>query len=192
LYEVSKREAIVQAAKDLLWETGYEAMSPRDVMERSGAGQGSLYHHFNGKRDLASQALWEVNAELRAVADRVFAHAERPPLERVRRFLEVLSRDPLKGCRVGRIAVESSIEDEELRLPIGAWLEYAEAKIAAALEEARAAGQLRAGADPGELALALTAVVQGGYVLARAHKDPAAMHRAIAGAMSLLAQAAPA
>ena len=189
---MSKREAIVQAAKDLLWETGYEAMSPRDVMERSGAGQGSLYHHFNGKRDLASQALWEVNAELRAVADRVFAHAERPPLERVRRFLEVLSRDPLKGCRVGRIAVESSIEDEELRLPIGAWLEYAEAKIAAALEEARAAGQLRAGADPGELALALTAVVQGGYVLARAHKDPAAMHRAIAGAMSLLAQAAPA
>jgi hypothetical protein len=38
----------------------------------------------------------------------------------------------------------------------------------------------------------VTAVVQGGYVLARAHEDPAAMHRAIAGAVSLLAQEAPA
>ena len=67
---MSKREAIVQAAKDLMWEEGYEAMSPRDVLQRSGAGQGSLYHHFRGKRDLAAQALWELNAELRAVADR--------------------------------------------------------------------------------------------------------------------------
>ncbi|HJX22308.1 MAG TPA: helix-turn-helix domain-containing protein, partial [Steroidobacteraceae bacterium] len=96
---MSKREAIVQAAKDLIWEEGYEAMSPRDVMERSGAGQGSLYHHFRGKRDLAGQALWEVNIELRAIADRVFSHYERPPLERLRRFLNALSRDPLKGCR---------------------------------------------------------------------------------------------
>jgi AcrR family transcriptional regulator len=188
---VSKREAIVQAAKDLLWEEGYEAMSPRDVMERSGAGQGSLYHHFSGKLDLASQALWEVHAELRAVADRVFGHAERPPLERVRRFLDVLSRDPLKGCRVGRVAVESSIEIEELRAPVAAWFEYVEGKLTAALEEARAAGQLGPQVDPAELALTITAVAQGGYLLARAHADPAAMRRALAGAVALLEASAP-
>lgn len=183
---MSKRDAIVQAAKDLIWEEGYEAMSPRDVMKRSGAGQGSLYHHFKGKRDLAEQALRDVNAELRAIADRVFAHKERPPLERVRRFLDVLSRDPLKGCRVGRLAVESSIEDDAIRAPVAAWFEYAEGKIREALEEAQIGGQLRAGVDPGDLALTLTALLQGGYLLARAHGDPAAMHRALAGGMSLL------
>lgn len=188
---MSKREAIVQAAKDLMWEEGYEAMSPRDVLERSGAGQGSLYHHFRGKLDLAGQALWEVNAELRALADRVFGHAEPPPLERVRRFLEVLSRDPLKGCRVGRLAVESSIEIDELRAPVAAWFEYVEGKLAAAFEEARAAGRLGPQVDPGELALTITAVVQGGYLLARAHADPGAMHRALAGAMALLEASAP-
>src|SRR4030088_1587824 len=109
---MSKREAIVRAAKDLIWEEGYEAMSPRDVMERSGAGQGSLYHHFRGKRDLAGQALWEANVELRPIADRSFSHYERPPLDGQPPFLNALSRDPLKGCRVGRPAVESSIVDE--------------------------------------------------------------------------------
>jgi AcrR family transcriptional regulator len=183
---VSKRDAIVQAAKDLIWEEGYEAMSPRDVMERSGAGQGSLYHHFKGKRDLAGQALLEVNAELRAIADRVFGHPERPPLERVRRFLDVLARDPLKGCRVGRLAVESSIEDDAIRAPVAAWFEYAERKIREALKEAQAMGQLREGVDPSDLALTLTAVLQGGYLLARAHRDPTAMHRALAGAMALV------
>lgn len=188
---MSKRQAIVQAAKDLIWEEGYEAMSPRDVLERSGAGQGSLYHHFRGKLDLASQALWEVNAELRAIADRVFGNPERTPLERVRRFLDVLSRDPLKGCRVGRLAVESSIENGELRAPVAAWFEYVEGKLTAAFEEARTAGQLGAHVDPGELALTITAVVQGGYLLARAHADPGAMHRALAGAMALLESSAP-
>jgi TetR/AcrR family transcriptional regulator, transcriptional repressor for nem operon len=183
---MSKREAIVQAAKDLIWEEGYEAMSPRDVMERSGAGQGSLYHHFRGKRDLAEQALWEVNDEMRGIADRVFGHPERTPLQRIGRFFDVLSRDPLKGCRVGRVAVESSIEDDILRAPISAWFEYAERKVADALAEAQAAGQVRAGVDPRDLAFTLVALVQGGYLLARAHRDPAAMHRALAGAMTLL------
>jgi AcrR family transcriptional regulator len=183
---MSKREAIVQAAKDLIWEEGYEAMSPRDVMERSGAGQGSLYHHFKGKRDLAGQALSEVNIELRAIADGVFSHYERPPLERLRRFLNALSRDPLKGCRVGRLAVESSIEDEAIRAPVADWLEYAEAKVKEALEEAQASGQVREGVDAGDLALTITALLQGGYLVARAHHDPAAMHRALAGGMALL------
>src|SRR2546423_6861955 len=122
---MSNRDAIVQAAKDLLWEEGYEAMSPRHVIERSGAGQGSLYHHFKGKRDLAGQALLEVSAELRAIADRVFNHQERPPLQRVGRFLDALSRDPLKGCRAGRLAVDSSIEDDAIRAPVAARFEYA-------------------------------------------------------------------
>ena len=183
---MSKREAIVQAAKDLIWEEGYEAMSPRDVMERSGAGQGSLYHHFKGKRDLAGQALWEVNAELRAIADRVFSHKERPPLERVRRFLDVLSREPLKGCRVGRLAVESAIEDDAIRAPVAAWFDYAEGKLKEALLEAQIGGQLRRGLDTADLALTLTAMLQGGYLLARAHHDPELMHRALAGGMALL------
>jgi len=183
---MSKRDAIVQAAKELIWEEGYEAMSPRDVIDRSGAGQGSLYHHFKGKRDLAGQALWEVNDELRAIADRVFSHPERPPLERVRRFLDALSREPLKGCRIGRLAVESAIEDDAIREPVAAWFDYAEGKLRQALLEAQVGGELSKGLDAADLALTLTAMLQGGYLLARTHRDPAAMRRALAAGMALL------
>ena len=55
---------LVKAAKKLMWERGYEAVSPRDLLDESGAGQGSLYHHFKGKMDLASVALGEVSDEM--------------------------------------------------------------------------------------------------------------------------------
>jgi AcrR family transcriptional regulator len=42
----SKRDQPVEATKELLWEVGYEAMSPRDIQARSGVKSGSLYHHF--------------------------------------------------------------------------------------------------------------------------------------------------
>jgi hypothetical protein len=33
----SKRDQLVEATKELLWEMGYEAMSPRDIQARSAA-----------------------------------------------------------------------------------------------------------------------------------------------------------
>jgi AcrR family transcriptional regulator len=59
---------LVKAAKKLMWERGYEATSPRDLLEESGAGQGSLYHHFKGKMDLASVALGAVSDAMCEVA----------------------------------------------------------------------------------------------------------------------------
>ena len=85
----------------------------------------------------------------------------RPPLERLRRFLDVLSRDPLKGCRVGRLAVESSIEDPAIRAPVAAWFEPVERTVREALFEAQAGGQLKEGLASGDLALPPTAVLQG-------------------------------
>ena len=54
-----------------MWERGYADTSPRDVRERSGVGQGSIYHHFPTKRDLALAALERnVSDLLPAAADR--------------------------------------------------------------------------------------------------------------------------
>ena len=38
----SKRDQLVEATKELLWEVVYEAMSPRDIQARSAAKPGSL------------------------------------------------------------------------------------------------------------------------------------------------------
>ena len=46
---MESRERLVVAMSELMWERGYAATSPRGVRERSGVGQGSMYHHFPGK-----------------------------------------------------------------------------------------------------------------------------------------------
>ncbi|OAS21023.1 hypothetical protein A5481_21830 [Methylobacterium platani] len=185
----SKREAIVAAAKALLWERGYEATSPRDVLALSGAGQGSLYHHFPGKREVAAAALAEMAAEEIAVIDALFAPGP-PPLDRVRAYL-TRERQALRGCRLARLANEAAMEEPVLRDPVAAYVGHIRASLHGCLEEARDAGGLAPGLAPGAVAAALIAVVEGGYVLARVHWDEAAMREAIDGAVQLLAAASP-
>ena len=60
---MSSREQLTEAMAELLWERGYAATSPRDVMSRAGVGQGSMYHHFSGKHELAVEALSAVGRD---------------------------------------------------------------------------------------------------------------------------------
>jgi len=180
----SKRGDLIEATKSLLWDIGYESMSPRKVLAKSGAGQGSLYHHFKGKKDLAAAALGEVETEMRADFDRIFA-ADKPPLQRLTDYLK-LNRNGLKGCRLGRLANESSIVDTALRWPLAAYFRHVEEVVARAVAEAVAAGELDKTARPREIAAALVATVQGGYILSRVHNDPGHVRRATNGAVAML------
>ena len=60
----TSRDRLVTAMSDLMWERGYAATSPREVRERSGVGQGGMYHCFSGKHALALAALERNCADL--------------------------------------------------------------------------------------------------------------------------------
>ncbi len=181
---MSKREDLVDAAKSLLWERGYAAMSPRAVQRASGAGQGSFYHHFTGKRDLAGTALGDVARELESATDAIF-NPGRSSLDKLSRYL-TLPRDALRGCRLGRLAHEASIEEPQIRRPVREYFAYVEARAATVLAGAVREGEISPEVNPGDIAASLVAVVQGGYVLARAHRDPEYMARATRGALAML------
>ena len=181
---MSKREDLVDAAKSLLWERGYAAMSPRAVQRASGAGQGSFYHHFTGKRDLAATALGDVAREMESATDAIY-YLGHSSFEKLSRYL-TLPRDALKGCRLGRLAHEASIEEPQIRGPVADYFGYVEARAAATLAGAVRDGEIAPDANPGDIAASLVAVVQGGYVLARAHRDPDYMARATRGALAML------
>lgn len=51
------KEKLVVAMRSLLAQHGYAQTSPKMVLEASGVGQGSLYHHFAGKGRLALEAV---------------------------------------------------------------------------------------------------------------------------------------
>lgn len=67
---MSTSERLIESTRDLLWERGYVGTSPKAILERAGAGQGSMYHHFKGKPDLALTAIRRTAEQLRAAAER--------------------------------------------------------------------------------------------------------------------------
>ncbi len=178
------RKHLIEATKELLWERGYEAMSPRAVLERSGAGQGSLYHHFSGKAELVSTALDEIGEDMHA-NNRVYLHSDKPALQRIRDFL-TMPRDALRGCRLGKMTQEPMIAQDGLREPIAAYFTELKQDLIGVLEEARQEGTLREDLNLPELAATIIAIVQGGYVLARASQDPEQMQQAIRGILALI------
>ncbi|WP_390624043.1 helix-turn-helix domain-containing protein [Fodinicola feengrottensis] len=54
---MSTSERLIESTRELLWERGYVGTSPKAIQQRSGVGQGSMYHHFDGKPDLARAAI---------------------------------------------------------------------------------------------------------------------------------------
>ena len=176
-------ERLVHSTRELLWERGYVGTSPRAIQQRSGVGQGSMYHHFAGKSDLALAAIEQTGAELRASAatqldgpgsarDRITAYLRR-------------EREVLKGCPIGRLTQDPDIlADDRLRTPVGETLDWVRGRIAGVLAEGNAAGEFDL--DPEAVAATVLAVLQGGYVLARATNSIEPYDKAIAGVLSLL------
>lgn len=178
------RARLLAAAKDLLWEAGYEQMSPGAVLDRSGIGQGSLYHHFGGKLDLALAALSEMVDEEKAAIDAIFA-PEKSPYQRIADYLGRL-REALRGCRIGRLANETAMETPEFRAAVADYLGHVERRIAEAVREGQQRGSFDPALGPEEAGALFLAVIEGGYILARAHWDALRMRRALDGAEALL------
>jgi AcrR family transcriptional regulator len=181
---MDSRARLKDAMAELLWERGYAATSPRDVMARAGVGQGSMYHHFTGKHELAVEALSDVTRSLTGESSQLVG--EGSPLERMERYL-LLHRPGRRGCRVGRMTQDPQVvTDAELIAVVAASFETMLGRWEQAISEAIAAGELPAGIVPADLARTLAAVIQGGYVLARAQGDQGPMDAAVRGAVSLL------
>ncbi|WP_294641984.1 TetR/AcrR family transcriptional regulator [Rothia mucilaginosa] len=180
------KDRLIAATQELLWERGYAATSPKDILQKAEAGQGSMYHHFSGKQDLAVTALEETAAGMRASAE-ILLHGEGSPVDRVKAYL-TRQRDSLKGCRIGRMTYDTNVlTSPELLAPVTQTLAWLVETLAGVIAEGIECGQLRADVDAREVASMVVATIQGGYVLARAGQDPAAFDAAVRGALQSLA-----
>ncbi len=186
---MDSRQRLVETMSELLWDRGYADTSPRDVRELSGVGQGSMYHHFPTKRDLALAALERNIADLMPAAAELDGHGS--PMSRIEAYL-TRPRNALKGCKVGRMTQDPQVrEDPRLLSPVTEAFSQLHIRWKKVLEEAIAVGELRDDLDPARLAHTLMSVLQGGYVLAIARQDQTSFDDACAGAIDLLRAAAP-
>ncbi|MFG3039497.1 TetR/AcrR family transcriptional regulator [Streptomyces sp. NPDC048330] len=182
----STSERLIQATRELLWERGYVGTSPKAVQQAAGVGQGSMYHHFAGKPDLALAAIRRTAEELVAGAETVLG-AEGSAYARVEGYL-LRERDVLRGCPVGRLTMDPEVvAHPELRAPVEEALDRLRGRLAEVVQEGVDRGEFPGHLDPGEIAATVVATVQGGYVLARAGGSPASFDSAVRGLLALLA-----
>ena len=185
MYNTHTKESLLKATQDLLWERGYESTSPRDIQRQAKAGQGSFYHHFEGKLDLAGQALDRTADEMIDGVVQAIERSSDDPRDRLLAYLHA-PRDALRGCRLGRHALESSINETKIREPVERYFARIRDGLARTVTELAEADRLVGDVDPESIADALIATVQGAYVLARVHQDAARLGSALDGAAALL------
>ncbi|MFF4183273.1 TetR/AcrR family transcriptional regulator [Streptomyces sp. NPDC001691] len=183
---MSTPERLIEATRELLWERGYVGTSPKAIQQQAGAGQGSMYHHFAGKPDLALAAIRRTAEELRAASAAAFG-GDGTAYERISAYL-LRERDVLRGCPVGRLTMDPEIiASAELRAPVDETLDWLRARLAEIVQEGLDRGEFAARLVPDDVAATVVSTVQGGYVLARASGSADGFDAAVRGLLSLLA-----
>jgi TetR/AcrR family transcriptional regulator, transcriptional repressor for nem operon len=184
-------ERLIESTRELLWERGYVGTSPKAIQQRSGVGQGSMYHHFGGKPELAFAAISRTAEDMREKVAAQFA-GPGTAVERITAYLR-RERDVLKGCPVGRLTQDPDVmADPALHQPVQETFGWLCGLLTEVLAEGRENGEFDADLDPAATATAVLAVLQGGYVLARAADSPEPFTRAVDGVLGLLAACTPA
>ncbi|WP_394435941.1 TetR family transcriptional regulator [Streptomyces sp. SGAir0957] len=185
---MSTQERLIETTRELLWERGYVGTSPKAILRGAGVGQGSMYHHFTGKEDLALASIRRTGEEMRAGVDRLLG-AGGTAYERVEAYL-LRERDVLRGCAIGRLTMDPDVlASDALRTPVDETLAHVRNRLADVLQEGVDSGEFGTHVVPHDLAATIVATVQGGYVLARASRDTHAFDAGVRGLLSLLSPA---
>ena len=178
------RTRLLDAGMQLLRERGYDATRVEDLCTAAGVTKGAFFHHFASKADYgvaAAQHWTDTTAPMFAAAD---YHAAPTPLARIFAYLD-LRRAMIAGapaqfsCVAGMMAQEVFETQPAISDACGASIAghaaTLEADFAAAIAE-HGLGDVVHAAD---LALHTQVVLQGGFVIAKALDDPAAVEASI-------------
>ncbi len=181
--------AIVTAAADLFHIHGVAATSVDDVLKASGTGKSQFYYYFASKGAL-------VHEVLAFQFDRYIA-AQQPFIENlgswkgIKQWLDSIadqyeSGGLVGGCPIGSLAAEMNDRDEALRQKMAAAFTRWESYLAKGLQSLKGRGLLAPRTNVVELAEAVMAAIQGGYVLATTKKDIRPMRNALRSAYTYL------
>lgn len=163
------RQRIVAEAAVLFNQRGFEGCSMNDVMQATGLEKGGLYRHFSSKEELAAEAF--AYALNQAITTRAVGLDEiASPLARLRfiihQFAEIPSPIP-GGCPLFNAAVDSDDGNCTLRELAATALENWRKRLVSQATAAIRAKELRANANPRQLANTIISTLEGALVLSR-------------------------
>jgi len=172
-------DAALERAMEVFWSKGYEATSLDDLCVATGLSRSSLYATFGDKRNLLLQSLsLYVDHGSKRVAEALLRKVPfRAALaDFLDAFIDAIVAGPgRRGCFIGNCAAEMERQDRSAMAKIRDALARNEGYFRAALEAAKARGELSPEADVAALARFLCASTQGLRLVGKANPDRAAL-----------------
>ncbi|MEV6850194.1 TetR/AcrR family transcriptional regulator [Actinoplanes sp. NPDC051411] len=190
------RERILQAAADLILRNGVAGTQIDDVRKAAGVSGSQMTHYFHDKHHLIADVVaWQAQANLDnhrlPVVGGLDSFASlrewaRLLLERQEQLAYV------GGCMFGSLAGQLVESDPDIRAGLADGFERLLELFRAGLTAMRERGDLRADADPEQLALVLVTAMQGGLLLTQTLRRPDPLRNALDAAITHVETFAPA
>jgi TetR/AcrR family transcriptional repressor of nem operon len=178
----SLREDILNAGLKVMFQSGYQVATVRDICEAAGAPHGSFTNHFHSKEAFAKEVLDRYFANLQDVVRKVLDDKALSPRQRLQRYLEVISGRLAgdkwnRGCLIGDFSLETTSHSKLLRQRLQAIFREWRTPFASCIAEAQAAGEIDSSFDPTDLAEFLLASWEGAILRMKVERGPAPLQR---------------
>ncbi len=182
------RERILDVAYEAIIQKGFAATSIEELVEAAGITKSGFFYHFRDKNDMARQLLERFLAEDEAIITTLEQRAHElsdDPLQSFLIFLNLYAQlmDDMEtlhpGCLVASITYQDRLFDADVRQMNADYLLRTRGRFAGSLRKIAAQHPPRAETDLDAMADALTAIVEGAIILAKALDDPGLMGRQV-------------
>ena len=178
----SLREDILNAGLKVMFQSGYQGASVRDICEAAGAPHGSFTNHFRSKEAFAQEVLDRYFANLQRSVKEALDDRSLTPRQRLKRYLDIISgvlADAKwnRGCLIGDFSLETASQSKLLRQRLEAIFQEWRAPFASCIAEAQTIGEIDSTFDPMDLAEFLLASWEGAILRMKVERGPAALER---------------
>lgn len=187
---MNTRQALLDAASELVRARGYAGFSYADLAERVGIRKASIHHHFPAKDDLGlalvedythafAHALHEISMRLLGARQRLEAYTD-------------LYRNSLEqelGCLCGMMGSDISLVSAQVASGIRRFMQLNRDWLENVIADGQRSGEIVGGPPAGQLAMTVLASCQGSLLVARACGDATTFDQAIGSLLGTLGTA---
>ncbi len=112
----ARRDEILDAARQLFAEKGYDATTVSDIIARLGVSKGGFYHYFQSKEDLVEALACRFASQTAAQASHILEDDSLDSFSRLDAFLGAMRRHRMDNAVELRSAFEPLFRPENLQL----------------------------------------------------------------------------
>lgn len=165
------RQAILDAAQELVQTLGVNGMSYQHISEAVGIRKASIHYHFPSKQDLIEALVQRYSGAFLGAVDEILASSSAPPAK-LRRYCRLfegpLQQDSGRVCLCGMLGAELASLGHPAVAQVRSFYRENERRLGELLEEGREDGSFAFTGSPRDLAALLFSLLEGALVTVRA------------------------